>query len=127
VLLVEDNEMNIPMIQNCLEAHGYRVAIARNGLEALQRIKSRCPDLVLMDIQMPEMNGIEATRQIRAETSLAQLPIIALTSLVMPGDREKCLAAGMNDFLAKPLSLRRLTRAIAQYLAQKHPSISTMQ
>ncbi|HEY9668316.1 MAG TPA: response regulator, partial [Coleofasciculaceae cyanobacterium] len=88
----------------------------RNGIEALRVAKQQKPDLILMDIQMPEMDGLEATRRIRAETVLADIPIIALTALAMPGDRERCLAAGANDYMTKPVSLKKLVSAIAQYI-----------
>jgi PAS domain S-box-containing protein len=116
VLLVEDNEENSFVIKDYLEVQGYRVAIARNGLEAVQMTKMQRPDVVLMDIQLPEMDGIEAARRIRCEARFAQIPIIALTSLVMPGQQEKCLAAGMSEYLAKPVSMKNLVHAIARYL-----------
>lgn len=115
VLLVEDNEANISTIMEYLQAQSYRVAIALSGREAVQLTQELNPDLILMDIQMPEMDGLEATRQIRA-ARLTRIPIIALTSLAMPGDREKCLEAGVNDYLAKPVSLKKLVEVIATYL-----------
>lgn len=118
LLLAEDNETNISTIVEYLEVKGYRVAIALNGQEAVQMTKQLKPDLILMDIQMPEMDGLEATRQIRADRELAGIPIIALTSLAMPGDREKCLEAGVDEYLAKPVSLKKLIEAIGQYLKQ---------
>lgn len=118
VLLAEDNEANISTIVEYLEVKGYRVALALNGKEAVQLAKQLNPELILMDIQMPEMDGLEATRQIRSDRELAQMPIIALTSLAMPGDREKCLEAGVNDYMAKPVSLKKLVEAIAHYLKQ---------
>uniref|UniRef100_A0ACD5GRX3 Response regulator n=1 Tax=Desertifilum tharense IPPAS B-1220 TaxID=1781255 RepID=A0ACD5GRX3_9CYAN len=116
ILMAEDNEANISTIVEYLEVKGYRVAIAMTGKEAVQLATQLRPHLILMDIQMPEMDGLEATRQIRTERSLAQIPIIALTSLVMPGDEEKCLEAGVNEYLAKPVSLKKLVNAIADYL-----------
>jgi PAS domain S-box-containing protein len=120
VLLVEDNEENSFVIKDYLDVHGYRVAIAKNGLEAVQMTKTQRPDVVLMDIQLPEIDGIEAARRIRGEPRLAQIPIIALTSLVMPGQQEKCLAAGMSEYLAKPISMKNLVQAIARHL---HPHL----
>ncbi|HLO52343.1 MAG TPA: response regulator [Kamptonema sp.] len=118
LLLAEDNEANISTIVEYLEAMGYRVATAMNGLEAVQMAKELKPNLVLMDIQMPEMDGLEATRQLRADVEFAQTPIIALTSLAMPGDREKCLETGVNEYMAKPVSLKKLVEAIAFQLNQ---------
>jgi CheY-like chemotaxis protein len=95
-----------------LEDKGYRVTIARNGVEMIERASEERPALILMDIQMPVMDGLEAIRHIRADAELANIPIIALTALAMRGDRERCLAAGANDHLAKPVSLKGLIQAI---------------
>lgn len=116
VLLAEDNETNIEVTLNYLQAYKLRTAIARNGLEAVQLTQQSHPDLVLMDIQMPEMDGLEAMRQIRSDPNFANLPIIALTALAMPGDRERCMAAGANEYLTKPVSLKQLMQLIKQYL-----------
>jgi len=120
VLLAEDHEANIKTIGDYLEACGYQVIVARNGVEAVARAGEEAPDVILMDIQMPEMDGLEAIRRVRADTDpstglrtgLADVPIIALTALTMPGDREQCLEAGADAYLSKPVSLRELTRAI---------------
>jgi CheY-like chemotaxis protein/anti-sigma regulatory factor (Ser/Thr protein kinase) len=116
ILLAEDNEANISTLVDYLQLHEFRVSLARNGLEAVQMAKQQKPDLILMDIQMPEMDGLEATRLIRAETDFATLPIIALTALAMPGDRERCLGAGATDYLTKPVGLKKLTNLITQYI-----------
>jgi CheY-like chemotaxis protein len=121
VLLVEDNQANITMISDYLGTRGYQVAVARNGAEAIARAREARPAIVLMDIQMPGMDGLEATRRMRAMAELADLPIIALTALAMPGDRERCLAAGANDYLSKPVSLRELMILIENNL-QQHSS-----
>ncbi|HEY9636194.1 MAG TPA: PAS domain S-box protein [Coleofasciculaceae cyanobacterium] len=114
VLLAEDNEANISIMSDYLQIQGYRVSLARNGIEAVQQAKQQKPDLILMDIQMPEMDGLEATYRIRAEADLAAIPIIAITALAMPGDRERCLAAGATDYLTKPVSLKNLVNIIEQ-------------
>jgi CheY-like chemotaxis protein len=101
-----------------LQRKGYQVSIARNGLEAIARAREIHPDIILMDIQMPEVDGLETTRRIRAEASLAHIPIIALTALAMPGDRERCLAAGANDYLCKPVSLQELLKVIETQLQE---------
>jgi CheY-like chemotaxis protein len=116
ILLVEDNEANIVTVGDYLANVGFQIVVARNGVEAVARAQERHPDLILMDIQMPEMDGLEATRRIRADASLATTPIIALTALAMPGDREQCIAAGANDYTSKPVSLKGLTAMIATYL-----------
>ena len=112
ILLAEDNADNIHTLLNYLQAKGFDVEIARNGIEAVQKARTLRPQVILMDISMPEMDGLEATRQIRADSELATLPIIALTALAMPGDRERCLAAGVNEYLPKPVQLRQLVQFI---------------
>jgi signal transduction histidine kinase/DNA-binding response OmpR family regulator len=112
ILLVEDNEDNISTFSDYLRARGYRVVVAREGGEALARAREDRPELILMDIQMPGMDGLEATQRLRADASLADIPVIALTALAMPGDRERCLAAGANEYLSKPVSLKRLVQVI---------------
>jgi PAS domain S-box-containing protein len=116
ILLAEDNEVNITTLVDYLESYEYQVIVARNGMEAIHLTQQQVPDLILMDIQMPEMDGLTATRQIRADQSLTHIPILALTALAMPGDKEQCLAAGVNDYLVKPISLKRLIQSINQHL-----------
>lgn len=117
VLLVDNTEAFIVPAVHYLEAHGYRVAIAYQGQEAIAQARKLQPDCILMDIQMPDIDGLEAARWIRSEPWLESTPIIALTALAMPGDRERCLAGGMDDYLAKPLRLRDLLRHIEAVLA----------
>jgi CheY-like chemotaxis protein len=119
ILLAEDSELAIPPLTVYLQTRGYRVAVARNGQEALDLAFEECPALILMDVQMPQMDGLEATRQLRARPQTAQVPIIALTALAMPGDRERCLAAGANDYLPKPVSLSILVQKINHWVAAK--------
>jgi signal transduction histidine kinase/ActR/RegA family two-component response regulator len=123
VLLAEDNEATITMIADYLDTRGYQVVMARNGTEALDRASDSAPALILMDIQMPDMDGLEAIRRIRADTRLAAIPMIALTALAMPGDRERCLAAGANDYLSKPVSLKGLVTAIDAHLRHATASV----
>ncbi|MFQ4138578.1 response regulator [Nodosilinea sp. PGN35] len=118
VLLVEDNESNIVVLLNYLEAHGFAIILARNGLEAVRMAKQNQPDVILMDIQMPDMDGLEATRQIRADGQTSSIPIIAVTALAMPGDLERCLEAGANDYMAKPVKLKQVVEKIRQQLPQ---------
>ncbi|GBO56105.1 circadian input kinase A [Pseudanabaena sp. lw0831] len=117
ILIAEDNEANISTFSSYLNAKGYRLLIARNGQEAIELTKAHQPELILMDIQMPIINGLEAIRQIRLDPSFAEIPIIALTALAMTGDREKCLEAGANDYLTKPVKLKQLVKIIHQLLA----------
>ena len=117
ILLAEDNEANIQTFSSYLTAIKYRVIIARNGLEAIAQAKEHLPDIILMDIQMPTMDGLEAIKQIRLDPNLVNIPIIALTALAMEGDRDTCLDAGANEYLAKPIKLRQLSTIIQQILA----------
>lgn len=118
VLLAEDNESNITVLLNYLEAHDFQVILARNGLEAVEMAKQNRPDVILMDIQMPDMDGLEATRQIRADRQISSIPIIAVTALAMRGDLERCLEAGANDYMAKPVKLKQIVDKIRQQLPQ---------
>jgi PAS domain S-box-containing protein len=117
ILLAEDNESNIATISQYLQALGYGLIVARDGNEAIERVHESRPDLVLMDIQMPTLDGLEATRRIREDSAYQDLPIIALTALAMPGDKERCIAAGANDYISKPVSLRRLVTIIESFLS----------
>ncbi|BAY89104.1 MULTISPECIES: PAS domain S-box protein [unclassified Tolypothrix] len=119
ILLVEDNEANVLTISSYLQAKGYKIILANNGQDAIALTKTRLPDLILMDIQMPGMDGIDAIKQIRLEQNFVNIPIIALTALAMPGDREKCLAAGANDYIPKPIKLNQLTTRIQKLLEVK--------
>jgi signal transduction histidine kinase/ActR/RegA family two-component response regulator len=116
ILLAEDNEANIATIGTYLRHKGYQVEVAHNGQIALDKVRALRPDLVLMDVQMPEMDGLEATRRIRQELGLGQLPVIALTALAMAGDRERGIVAGVNEYVTKPVSLRELVGVIEAHL-----------
>ncbi len=116
ILLVEDNVANSATISHYLQAKGTRVLVAKTGQEALSLVQAEPPDLILMDIQLPEMDGLEAIRQIRRLPHGVDMPIIALTALAMATDRERCLAAGANDYLSKPVKLKQLLAIIQQLL-----------
>jgi CheY-like chemotaxis protein len=116
ILLVEDTNVVITLMSEYLIYKGYKVYIAGNGLEGVQIAKEEHPDLILMDVMMPVMDGLEATRRIRADQSLRDVPIIALTALAMADDREHCLAAGMNDYMSKPIKMQELSDVIEKYL-----------
>ena len=116
ILLVEDTEAVTMIIQDYLESHGYKVNTAKNGIEGIAKAREERPDLILMDVMMPEMDGLEATKRIRSEPGLGAVPIIALTALAMTGDRERCLAAGMNDYLSKPVKLKEMFEIVNLYL-----------
>jgi PAS domain S-box-containing protein len=119
ILLAEDRPENITMLLEYLPAKGYQVVPASNGAEAIERAFEHTPALILMDIQMPGMDGLEAIRRIRADTRLRATPIIALTALAMPGDRERCLHAGADEYLVKPINLRALLSTIQAQLQSR--------
>jgi CheY-like chemotaxis protein len=116
ILLVEDNEMNRDMLSRRLERRGYDVAIAVDGKEGIEKAQSGNFDLVLMDMSLPEIDGWEATRQLRAQPATEKLPIIALTAHAMAGDREKALEAGCDDYDTKPIEFKRLLSKIEALL-----------
>jgi CheY-like chemotaxis protein len=118
ILLAEDTLSNILTVGEYLESHGYQVLVAHNGLEAIDLAEKNDPDLILMDIQMPVLDGLDAIKRLRADSRFASTPIIALTALAMPGDREHCLEAGANEYLSKPVSLKGLVKTIGELLAE---------
>ncbi|EFO79928.1 multi-sensor hybrid histidine kinase [Oscillochloris trichoides DG-6] len=116
LLLADDNTDTRELLSHYLTQKGFRVITARHGLEAVRMANTEHPDLILMDVQMPQLDGLAATRLIREMPALHNVPIIALTALVMPGDRERCLAAGANDYLTKPVPLSQLLKLIHFHL-----------
>jgi two-component system cell cycle response regulator DivK len=116
ILLVEDNEMNRDMLSRRLTKRNYDVVIAVNGSEAIAMAKSESPDIVLMDLSLPVIDGWEATRQIKADSDTEGIPIIALTAHAMAGDRERTLKSGCNDYDTKPIDLSRLLGKIEALL-----------
>lgn len=119
VLLAEDNMPNVLTIGEYLGSYGYEVAIAHDGLEAIEKALTIQPDIILMDIQMPSLDGLEATRRLRSNPRFATTPIIALTALAMPGDHERCIQAGASKYMSKPVSLKELVRTIETFLSTK--------
>jgi len=106
VLIVEDNDKNMKLARDVLQAKGYQTLEAETGEEGVRLAKERTPDLVLMDIQLPGINGIEAFRQIRADPKTARIPVVALTASVTPSDRSQITAAGFDAFIGKPINLK---------------------
>jgi PAS domain S-box-containing protein len=119
VLLAEDTETNILTMGDYLESVGFKLVYARTGHEALIQAAEYFPDVILMDIQMPEMDGLEATRRLRSDQRFANTPIIAVTALLMPGDRERCLEAGATAYISKPVQLKMLANLIRDFLSQR--------
>ena len=116
ILVVEDQEDNRRIVRDLLTTTDYEVMEAENGEEALAAVAKQRPDLILMDIQLPVMDGYEATRRIKADPALSTIPVIAVTSYALSGDEEKARAAGCDDFVPKPFSPRQLLAKIRQYL-----------
>jgi CheY-like chemotaxis protein len=120
VLVAEDNAVNQRLVVRLLEKRGHRIEVAANGREALAALRKASFDLVLMDVQMPEMDGFEATAAVRAreksEGAQTHQPIIALTAHAMKGDREKCLVAGMDGYLTKPIRVEELDELLKSYM-----------
>ncbi len=119
ILLAEDNVANVLTITEYLESHGYKVVNAQDGITALEMAEKNDPDLILMDIQMPVLDGLEAIRRLRKIPRFASTPIIAITALAMPGDRESCLEAGADEYMSKPVSLKLLAESIHKFLGRE--------
>src|SRR5688572_488830 len=116
ILLVEDNEMNRDMLWRRLQRRGYEVVLAMDGQNGVEKARAEAPDLVLMDMSLPILDGWEATRRLKADTATQHIPIIALTAHAMSSDREKALEAGCDDYDTKPIELPRLLKKIETLL-----------
>ena len=122
ILLVEDDEMNRDMLSRRLERRGYQVVIALDGEQAVVMACSEVPELILMDMSLPVLDGWEATRRIRAASETRGVPIIALTAHAMQGDREKAIEAGCDDYDTKPIEFQRLLEKIEAILGKRTPT-----
>ncbi len=119
ILVVDDDEMNRDMLSRRLERKGYQIELAVNGLEAVEKATANHPDLILMDLSMPVLDGYEATRRLKAAPDTKAIPIIGLSAHAMVGDREKALQAGCDDYDTKPVELPRLLGKLDQYLKKE--------
>jgi CheY-like chemotaxis protein len=119
ILIVEDNENNRSLFRDILTFHGHQVSVASDGQEGVALARQLMPDLILMDIQMPGMDGMTAGSILKSDPQTSRLKIIALTSFAMQGDKEKFLAAGFNGYLAKPINTRKLPDLIKQWLKEE--------
>ena len=116
VLVVEDNELNMKLFNDLLEAHGYNVVQTRDGLSALDLARKHMPDLILMDIQLPEVSGIEVTKWLKEDDELSHIPVIAVTAFAMKGDEERIREGGCEAYISKPISVAHFLDTVRRFL-----------
>ena len=116
VLIVEDNELNMKLFNDLLEAHGYLTLKTANGVEAVELARAHHPDLILMDIQLPEVSGLEVTRWLKDDSELASIPIVAVTAFAMKGDEERIREGGCEAYLSKPISVGKFIETVRHFL-----------
>ena len=119
VLIVEDNELNMKLFNDLLEAHGYQTIQTRNGVEAVSLAREHRPDLILMDIQLPEVSGLQVTAWLKDDADLKHIPVIAVTAFAMKGDEEKIRQGGCEAYLSKPISVSKFVETVRIYLDDK--------
>ncbi len=115
ILIVEDNELNMKLFNDLLEAHGYQTLQARNGVEAVELARKHHPNLILMDIQLPEVSGLQVTQWIKDDESLRAIPVVAITAFAMKGDEEKIRQGGCEAYLSKPISVVKFLETVRNY------------
>jgi two-component system cell cycle response regulator DivK len=118
ILIVEDNELNLKLFRDLLEAHEFETIETKNGNEAIELVKSRHPDLILMDIQLPEISGLDVTKRIKADKNINTIPIIAVTAFAMKDDEEKIMRAGCEAYISKPISIGHFLETIRKFLGE---------
>ena len=116
VLIVEDNELNMKLFNDLLEAHGYTTLKTRDGIQALGIAREHRPDLILMDIQLPEVSGLEVTKWLKEDDDLRHIPVIAVTAFAMKGDEEKIRQGGCEDYIAKPITVSKFLETVQKYI-----------
>ena len=116
VLIVEDNELNMKLFRDLLEAHGYQTSGTSNGFEALDLVRKLHPDLILMDIQLPQVSGLEVTRWIKDDPDLRKIPVVAVTAFAMKGDEERIREGGCEAYISKPISVAMFLDTVRQYV-----------
>jgi two-component system cell cycle response regulator DivK len=116
VLIVEDNELNMKLFHDLLEAHGYETVQTKNGNEVLNLARENKPDLILMDIQLPEVSGLDVTKWLKDDEELKAIPVIAITAFAMKGDEQKIREGGCEDYISKPISVTNFMEVIEKYL-----------
>jgi len=118
VLIVEDNELNMKLFDDLLSAHGYQTFKTRDGSQVLELARKHKPDLILMDIQLPEVSGLEVTQWLKAEKDLKHIPVVAVTAFAMKGDEDKIRQGGCEDYISKPISITDFMEVVQKYLEQ---------
>ena len=116
VLVVEDNELNMKLFHDLLEVHGYNILQTKDGMDALRLAREHKPDLILMDIQLPEVSGLEVTKWIKEDDDLKSIPVIAITAFAMKGDEEKIREGGCEAYIAKPISVTNFLETVQRFL-----------
>lgn len=116
VLIVEDNDLNMKLFRDLLEAHGYRTMHTRDGMEVLPIAHQHKPNLIIMDIQLPEVSGLDVTKWLKGDPELKNIPVIAVTAFAMKGDEEKIRAGGCEDYLSKPIAINKFITMVKRYL-----------
>jgi len=119
ILIVEDNELNMKLFNDLLEAHGYKTVQTRSGVEAVELARLHKPDLILMDIQLPEVSGLQVTQTIKDDEVLRHIPVIAITAFAMKGDEEKTRLGGCEAYLSKPISIGKFLETVRNYLHEQ--------
>ena len=119
ILIVEDNDLNLKLFRDLLIAHGYETIETKEGLEAIVLTRSEHPDLILMDIQLPEISGLDVTRRLKSEEIICDIPIIAVTAFAMKDDEEKILAAGCQAYISKPISIVPFINTVRKFLGEE--------
>lgn len=119
ILIVEDNDLNLKLFRDLLTAHGYETIETKEGLEAIHLTKSERPDLILMDIQLPEISGLDVTRRLKADMNIRAIPIIAVTAFAMKDDEEKILSAGCEAYISKPISIVPFLNTVRRFLGEE--------
>jgi two-component system cell cycle response regulator DivK len=117
VMVVEDNDLIMKLFHDLLEAHGYNILQTKDGMEALKLAREHRPDLILMDIQLPEVSGLEVTKWIKEDDSLKSIPVVAVTAFAMKGDEEKIREGGCEAYIAKPISVTNFLQTVARFLS----------
>lgn len=120
ILIVEDNELNMKLFNDLLESIGYNIIQTASGLNAVDLAREHKPDLILMDIQLPEVSGLEVTKWLKADDELAHIPVVAVTAFAMKGDEEKILEGGCEAYISKPISISKFLATIESFVAKEN-------